>query len=205
MGTQRWGFPFGKIHGNFIASEMLIMVGNFLKEHHLHIDNCVDRIMEKALQTNSDILTKGRQTFCPFTNQSVTSATAYRRFYEFLVKNTGELGMSCLEWVRAICLMFEKDTIECQTMVEEIVEEDVYDEETTQKMQKIKKVKRLKWIRTKSKEETREMMFKLLRRFASYIKHNERAKKDRRVISSAGMGLRMFLYIIEEFHLELAK
>ncbi|CAF4944184.1 unnamed protein product [Pieris macdunnoughi] len=40
---------------------------------------------------------------------------------------------------------------------------------------------------------------------ASYIKHKERGKKDRRAIASATMLLRPFLHVIEAFHLELAR
>lgn len=44
-------------------------------------------------------------------------------------------------------------------------------------------------------------MLRLTTRFASYIKHKERGKKDRLAICSAGMFLRMFLKVIEDLHL----
>lgn len=51
----------------------------------------------------------------------------------------------------------------------------------------------------------RAKLIKLTTRFASYLKYKERGKKDKKAIASAGMILKMFLYTIEEFHLELAK
>lgn len=42
-------------------------------------------------------------------------------------------------------------------------------------------------------------------KFASYLKTKEMAKKDRRAIASPQMFLRMFLYAIEHFHLNLSK
>lgn len=92
-------FPFDEIHGNFIPSECRLMVETFLKKNQPYVDNCVHEVMKKILETNSDILTRGRQTFCPFTNQSVTSAVAYKRMYEFLTENSGNQCLSCLEWI----------------------------------------------------------------------------------------------------------
>jgi hypothetical protein len=45
----------------------------------------------------------------------------------------------------------------------------------------------------------------LARSFCSYIKHGERGKLQRRAIASANMILRMFLFIVEDFHLKLSK
>lgn len=48
-------------------------------------------------------------------------------------------------------------------------------------------------------------MMKMARSFTSYIKHGERAKLTRRAIAPANVILRMFLHIVEEFHLTLSK
>lgn len=45
----------------------------------------------------------------------------------------------------------------------------------------------------------------LARSFCSYIKHGERGKLKRRAKASANIVLRMFLYIIEDFHLRLSE
>uniref|UniRef100_A0A8D8ZDC7 RNA-directed RNA polymerase catalytic subunit n=2 Tax=Cacopsylla melanoneura TaxID=428564 RepID=A0A8D8ZDC7_9HEMI len=51
----------------------------------------------------------------------------------------------------------------------------------------------------------RDFLREAERSFCSYIKHGERAKLKRRAIASANIILRMYLYIIEEFHLKLGK
>lgn len=57
----------------------------------------------------------------------------------------------------------------------------------------------------KGKEEVFKYMLDLSRSFCSHIKHGERGKMERRAIASANPILRMFLHIIESFHLELGK
>lgn len=54
-------------------------------------------------------------------------------------------------------------------------------------------------------DNVRKEMQRLVCSFASYIKHKERGKKDRRAIASATMLLRPFLHITESFHLGLSK
>lgn len=47
-------------------------------------------------------------------------------------------------------------------------------------------------------------MINLAQQFCSYIKHGERSKLHRRAIASANVIMRMFLFIIERFHVNLA-
>lgn len=54
-------------------------------------------------------------------------------------------------------------------------------------------------------DNVRKEMQRVVCSFASYIKHKERGKKDRRAIASATMLLRPFLHITESFHLGLSK
>lgn len=100
--------------------------------------------------------------------------------------------------------MFEKKTIRYTGRKTVTTQKRVYDKETKQHI--IVKEKKLREMKeTNDIGESRAVMMKLMRRFASYIKHKERGKKDRRAICSTGMFLRMFLKIIEYFHLKLAK
>lgn len=70
---------------------------------------------------------------------------------------------------------------------------------------KTQRIKRTIMKTTKNVEETRTVMLTIASRFASYLKHKERGRKDKRAIASANMILRMFLHFIESFHLSLAK
>lgn len=198
-------FPKDEVHGNFIPSEVKLMCRNFVDKNHSLIDTTVDKLMQKLMNTNADALTAGRQTFCPFTTQSVTAATAFKRALDFLSENHGASSMSCLEWIQMIMRTFEKEVISYPTTVEVEEEKVVFDEATKQKvrMKSTKRVRRTK--KTSSVKETRSVMMDLTRRYASYIKHKERGKKDRRAICSAGMFMRMFLKIMEDSHLEISK
>lgn len=67
-----------------------------------------------------------------------------------------------------------------------------------------KRTKRVK-KKTVNVEETPKVMKQMVFRFASYIKHKKRGKKDRRDIASGTPFLRMLPYVVEMFHLDLAK
>lgn len=76
------------------------MIKVFLRINHTIVDNAVEETMKKVMNSNYDVLTKGRQTFCPFTNQSVGAPAAYKRMYDFFKENVGCSGMSCLDWIK---------------------------------------------------------------------------------------------------------
>jgi hypothetical protein len=59
--------------------------------------------------------------------------------------------------------------------------------------------------RTEGNDMVRKYILETTGKFASYMKHKERGKLERRATASANMGLRMFLHIIKEFHLALGK
>lgn len=69
------------------------------------------------------------------------------------------------------------------------------------------KVKRrfLKKVTIKGVGNDRRKMFHYSGQFCGYIKHGERAKLERRAIASPNIIKRMFLLIIEDFHLKLGK
>lgn len=54
-------------------------------------------------------------------------------------------------------------------------------------------------------DEVSRHMMDLARSFCSYLKHGERAKLKRRAIASANPILRMFITLIEDVHLGMAK
>lgn len=186
-------FPYDKIHGNFIPSELRKMCERFVLEYQPLIDSVVTRVMNDLINSNSDTLTSGRQTFCPFTNQSVTAALAYKRAYDFLSENCGMVGMSCLDWIKCTLSIFEKSSIRYLTTEKDTIKKKIYNKKDRSHSWVEQEVMRKVYKKTKDVEETRMVMMKMLRRYASYIKHKERGKKNRRAICSAGMFLRMFL------------
>nr|QMP82338.1 polymerase PB1 [Coleopteran orthomyxo-related virus OKIAV179] len=197
-------FPHNEIHGNFSVKHVSEMTKKFLVKYHKQIDRIVDKTMKNMIETNSDILTKGRQTFDPFFRRSVTSAIAYKRFHEMLKLNTGAKSFSCLEWIQAIMKVFESDRVKATVPTFEIVDGKVFEHHTNQWVEVEKRVPVVK-VEEFDEEESKPITLEWVTSFGTYLKHKERGKKDRRAICSANMGLRMFLHIVEYFHLELAK
>lgn len=189
-------FPHDRIHGNYLPSALREMTAQFVQEYHQVLDDSVERVMQDLLNTNSDTLTSGRQTFCPFTGQSTTAAIAYKRALDFLSTNLGNIGSSCLDWLKATMKIFELRSIRYLTLEKYDYKRKMYNRVTKQNNIIIEKRMRKTYKTSSSIEETREVMLRLTTRFASYIKHKERGKKDRRAICSAGMFLRMFLKVI---------
>lgn len=81
----------------------------------------------------------------------------------------------------------------------------ILDPEIKQRVTREKKIMRMKKVTISGVEEVRKYIQKIVCGFASYIKHKERGKKDRRAIASATLLLRPFLHMIEAFHLELSQ
>lgn len=52
--------------------------------------------------------TKGRQTYCPIADRSVTAPVAYKNIKHVFDKNTRDVGMGCLDWIKATMECFEK-------------------------------------------------------------------------------------------------
>jgi hypothetical protein len=73
-------YPFFDVTGNWHPGEMYRMSQSFLKKFHQETDGSAEEIMNVMMNTNSDILTKGRQTFDPINEKSTTASRAYRKY-----------------------------------------------------------------------------------------------------------------------------
>nr|APG77880.1 polymerase PB1 [Hubei earwig virus 1] len=204
MQWEKGEFPHEEVHGNYSLDDAINMSKIFLIKHTAYIDEISDKVINNFMERNSDILTKGRQTFCPFSNQSTTAAVAYKRMYEFFKLNTGKKTYNCLEWIKTYFTLLEKNHIKARIVTERWVRRRRYNRVTRQTF--LGNQKLIEWKASHYyDEEAKKFVMNLSRSFASYLKHKERGKKDRRAIASANMILRMFLTIIEEFHLTLGK
>lgn len=125
-------FPHHSIHGNYLPSAVREITAKFVLEYHRLLDDTATRVMQELLNTNSDALTSGRQTFCPFTGQSTTAAMAYKRAHEFITENLGNPGTSCLDWMKCIMELFEKDRIRYLSTEPYTAGRKVYDRVTKQ-------------------------------------------------------------------------
>lgn len=146
-------------------------VETFLKRYHTLIDSAVDQTMQEVTLSGSDILTKGRQTFCPFQEQSVTAAQAYENAYNLFEANYVTDCHRLIGWVKGTLQCFEQENLYNTRVVEREIKTTVYDSETKQKVVSVKKKLVSRNMTTKNKEETRKRMQEIVCRFASYIKH----------------------------------
>jgi hypothetical protein len=69
------------------------MCQSFLTKQQ-EIDAAVQEAMSILTNTNSDILTKGKQTFDPIEETSTTASRAYKKLYDIIKKNFGEPSSS---------------------------------------------------------------------------------------------------------------
>lgn len=210
INVPRWegdpsSFPFREVHGNFHPGASHRMFLHQLIENRESIHQTVQSVMNHLQNTNSSVLTKGRQTWCPLTCQSLPSASAYNNMANFFKKNTGMTATTCLEWLQFFFICLGKSELIASLSEEYSVQTFKVDPTTRQKVPRVRTRKRIRTKKIVGNEDCYRFMMDLARSFCSYIKHGERAKLNRRAIASANPILRMFLYAIEEFHLRLSK
>nr|UAJ23566.1 PB1 [Granville quaranjavirus] len=202
--TQMWPskdpYPLDVITSNFSPQACREMFELFLTENHQLIDNCLNATWEYINTTNSDVLTKGKQTWDPINERSVPSAQAYRE--------TAKLYDTHQEYRKATLLGF------LNSFHEELGSEEL----TIRRRERTTKVENMRdpktglilkvtksQVRVKSQklegEEVYQNTFKRATSFCAYLKSKERGKLERRAIASANMVLRAHLHIVEKFHL----
>lgn len=166
------------------------------------ISECAKDVISFAKSSNSDVLSKGRQTWDPELLKSTTCSKAFNGFLNIIKRYIHKTPSTLLE-----CLIY---WYECSKLL--ILKK----EKTLVRNKKFLKNLNMRVNITQSKfritiktikgiENTRKWLDKYARVFCSYIKHAERGKLKRRAIASGSPALRMHLKIIEEFHLKLAK
>lgn len=198
-------YPFDQVTGNFNPRSARLMSRRFLRDNSEAIIGTARETIEQMKKTNPDVLTRGRQTWDPASLKSVTSAKAYSRFMEILSDNEIPIPTNCLEFLKTFSDLFEREKLEITKREVIATTRLVY----SRVLKGWKQVERKRIVMRKTtvngKDNVTNWLVDYTRSFCSYIKHGERGKKDRRAIASANIPLRMLLYIIEAFHLELGK
>lgn len=87
------------------------MYCSMLKKNCELIRQTANRTIERCLITNSDVLTKGRQTWDPIRSRSVPSPTAYQEMADFYKQNSGKDASNCLEWLQMFFLAMSKEEL----------------------------------------------------------------------------------------------
>lgn len=198
-------FPFSSINGNWHPGEFSKMFRIFLSANQVLIDNVVNNIMDKIMSQNSDVFPKGRQTWDPIHERSVHSSVAYGRFLNLFKINLNVVCSNNLEWIQCFFKCLNLEELKTKEIITENSRKRRYSVRDKQYLEVDGQISTVKDKIIKGKEDIFKYMIDLSRSFCSYIKHGERGKMDRRAIASANPILRMFLHIMESFHLELGK
>lgn len=123
----------------------------------------------------------------------------------FFKVNTGRSATTCLERLQCFFQCLNKEELHTKRKWITPTYKKFFDKETrlisTRTILKIT----CKEVKIEGRHECFTYMLHIARSFCSYIKHDERAKLQRRAIASPNMIMRMFLHIIEDFHLRLSK
>lgn len=93
-------FPFEETHRNFHVGEAHRMFRATLRENHWPIITSTRATMSHLMNTNASVLTKGRQTWNPFLQQSFPSGQAFNNMADFFKVNTDQVAFTCLEWMQ---------------------------------------------------------------------------------------------------------
>lgn len=104
-------YPFDEITGNFHPGEAHRMYRAQLVKHHKAITQCAEATISEITNTNSDVLTKGRQTWCPIMQISLPSAQAYSNMAKLFKRNLGKDSTTCFEWIQCFFEMMELNEI----------------------------------------------------------------------------------------------
>ncbi|ASR92124.1 polymerase PB1 [Araguari virus] len=196
-------YPYNEVCANFSLAAAREMHQDFLKSNYKMIDQVTCEIYERLKRTNADILTKGKQTWDPINKRSVPSASAFKEMVTVFRMNLGTMGFSVLDFLEAFHMMLMKDKIFYSRRVTEEITVRVRREGVITREKK--PIVKSKNERPSTNEEVRETLMGWATSFCSYLKSKERGKLKRRAIASANPILRMFLWVVEEFHLALGK
>lgn len=196
-------FPFDQIGSNIAADVLLEMCTNFLKKNLDEIDKTATDTITHMMNQNSDILTKGNQTWCPLTETSIPSAQAYINYCTFLNKNGFPKNHTLFELIQYTFQAMEKESLWVRkiTYGYKSVKLSFKAQNRVQK-RRIKEIEKYSQI---TGDECKYYMLDLMRSFCSYIKHAERAHLKRRAIASPSIPLRAMFLVVEDFHLKLGK
>lgn len=160
-------FPFDKTHGNFHAGEAHRMFKQLLIDNYENITLAVKQTMNTLMMTNSDALTKGRQTWCPFSRQSLPSAMAYIKMSQFFKDNTGVRATNCLEWIKAFCECLNKKELVARVSVDYLEQRTRIDKSTRQKIRTSITKRRYTIKKITGNEECYRFMMDIARSFCS--------------------------------------
>nr|QKK82920.1 PB1 [Uumaja virus] len=207
--TQTWlpkdgNYPMDDVTSNFSPHCAEAMYKKFLLDNQVAIDGALEKLWEHLCTTNSDVLTRGRQTWDPINQRSVPSAQAYKEQTQIYDENLQYRKPTILGFLQ--CFHSELN-LEDETLTHrvDVAKETNYKDPRSQIIEKITVTRTVVKKETIKQPELRNNVMDRATSFCAYLKGRERGKLSRRAISSANMVLRMHLYVIEKLHLFLCR
>jgi hypothetical protein len=195
-------FPFHETASNFHPGELHSMCKEYLTNNFEAITSCAERTINDCLVKNSDVLTRGNQTWCPLAERSVPSATAYMDFNDFLTSNGNRPNHTLVEFIKILFDLMKRRDLKGFKVTDTYKKDSVTKNHV--KFTKVKKISVQKPAQI-TENDVRPYIMDNIRAFCSYLKHGERGKLSRRAIASPAIPLRAFFHIFEDFHLDLGK
>ncbi|UPT53756.1 MAG: polymerase PB1 [Bactrocera correcta orthomyxo-like virus isolate Bz] len=198
-------FPLNQVSGNYIPSYVSSMAKVYKSKNWEAIDQALEHVIHWLAITPADEMSKGRQTWDPESEKSITCSKAYSRTLQLIEDNLNETPTT----IRVLLLLFIKllslDSLKIRKREVVLKIKGKYDIVRRISYKQTKKNIVIKKSKIIGNENVFKYMIDYSRSFCSYLKHKERGKKDRRAIASGNIFLRLLLKIVEEFHLHLSK
>uniref|UniRef100_W8CDN0 RNA-directed RNA polymerase catalytic subunit n=1 Tax=Ceratitis capitata TaxID=7213 RepID=W8CDN0_CERCA len=198
-------FPINQITGNYIPSACRMMSDHYYFINQSSINAVVRDTYEWLMKTKADEMSRGRQTWDPESEKSITCAKAYSRTIEIVKDNLNTNPGTMLELLHCYINLLSLDSLKIKKRTIKFKSRTIFDVIRRCRYQKTKRIIVLRNYTIHGNDEVFKYIINYTRSFCSYIKHKERGKKDRRAIASGNIILRTLLKIIEEFHLRLSK
>nr|QEM39320.1 PB1 [Guadeloupe mosquito quaranja-like virus 3] len=195
-------FPWFEPASNFCVPTLYAANVTFLNDNFNHIRDTVEQEVTRMMSQNSDILTRGRQTYCPLTESSLPCPRAYKNMMEFLCKNGSLPNLSVFQLIAEFFRILGKRYVigkKVEYVMHKGRKSTAHGHMRTTKIRKL-----IKWKKYEG-DEAYHYTLGLARSFCTYLKHGERAHLKRRAIASPNIIKRAFLFIIESVHLALGK
>lgn len=95
-------FPSGEVTGNWHPGEAYQMLTSFRNRNSGAILACGEQTLDYFIRSNANILTSGRQTWCPLSQTSCPSPDAYINFIDYLKMNNEEDNHSLFTFTQII-------------------------------------------------------------------------------------------------------
>nr|QGA70921.1 RNA-dependent RNA polymerase [Wuhan Mosquito Virus 4] len=195
-------FPWYEPASNFSAPDFHRAARAFLFKNQKLITKVVENEMTIMVTQNSDILTRGKQTYCPLIESSMPCPRAYKNMLAFFTKNGSPPNLTLIQLISEFFRILGMREVVGKRVENQLKQ---YTRNTLKGTRKAWKLRKVIKRHTYKGDDAFHYVLGLARSFCTYLKHSERAHLQRRAIASPNIVKRAFLHIIEKVHLALGE